>query len=48
MYTKGQADGLTKAFLDYMLTEDAFTIGDGLAFVRIPNVPEDIRATHNK
>lgn len=48
MYTKGQADGLTKAFLDYMLTEDAFKIGDGLEFVRVPNVPEDIRATHNK
>lgn len=48
MYTKGQADGLTKAFLDYMLTEDAFKIADTLAFVRITDVPQDVRATHNK
>jgi phosphate transport system substrate-binding protein len=48
MYTKGQPDGLAKAFLDYMLTQDAFTIGDSLAYVRITDVPENIRATHNK
>jgi hypothetical protein len=31
-----------------MLTQDAFTIGDSLAYVRITDVPENIRATHNK
>ena len=48
MYTKGQASGLSLAFLNYMLTEDAFTIADKLAFVRIPTVHQDILTTHNK
>lgn len=47
MYTKGQPSGLTQAFLNYMTSPDADTIAAGLKFVRIADVPQDIRATHS-
>lgn len=48
MYTKGEATGLSKAFLNYMFSSDADTIAEGLAFVKIKDVPQGIRDTHNK
>jgi phosphate transport system substrate-binding protein len=48
MYTKGEATGLSKAFLDYMFSSDADTIAESLAFVKIKDVPQGIRDTHNK
>lgn len=48
MYTKGEAKDLTKAFLDYMFSEDANQVADSLKFVRIKEVPQDIINTHAK
>ncbi len=48
MYTKGQPSGLTQAFLNYMTSPDANTIAESLKFVKISDVPADIRATHSK
>ena len=47
MYTKGQPSGLAQAFLNYMTSPDADTIATGLKFVRIADVPQNIRATHS-
>ena len=48
MYTKGQPSGLTQAFLNYMTSPDANAIAESLKFVKISDVPADIRATHSK
>lgn len=46
MYTKGAATGLAQAFLNYMTSPDANTIAEGLKFVKVSDVPQNIRDTH--
>jgi phosphate transport system substrate-binding protein len=48
MYTKGPPSGLTQAFLNYMTSPDADAVAEGLKFVKISDVPQDIRTTHSK
>ena len=50
MYTKGAAPtgSLAEAFLNYMFSEDALTVSDGLKYVRIKDIPQDVIQTHNK
>lgn len=46
MYTKGHPGGLAQAFLNYMLSEDASTIGKKLSFFKITDVPQDLIGLH--
>jgi len=46
MYTKGQPGDLAQAFLNYMLSNDASTIGKKLRFFKITDVPQSIIGIH--
>jgi phosphate transport system substrate-binding protein len=46
MYTKGQATGLAKAFLDYFFSDEVKPDFDAAQFVKITDIPQDVRDGH--